>query len=225
MGDTVRYDIRSDTLEVLIRSEVKAAYTVVSHSGETYVAKLGADGAVVSYLIFSASRQPVVIGEALTLCRLAHTRPTERLPRWTVRDPPEPGERDTWSHGHEPDCPRSSAEIHSVATIEVEIAKVFGLTVSGRTRADGPSSAEALREDVLGPALRSAQHVKVVIDGPAYSMAYLDAVFGGLVHHGHLAPGDVSHRIEIVASGGYRFTKLAIERFMRRAALLKRDAV
>jgi hypothetical protein len=52
-------------------------------------------------------------------------------------------------------------------------------------------------------------------------MAYLDEAFGGLVRQGYIAPEDVGRRLEIVAGGGYRYTKLAIERYMRQAHPLK----
>jgi hypothetical protein len=55
--------------------------------------------------------------------------------------------------------------------------------------------------------------VRVVIDGPAYSMAFLNEAFGGLVRSGHLAAQELNERLDIAGSMGYRYTKLAAERY------------
>jgi hypothetical protein len=101
----------------------------------------------------------------------------------------------------------------------IRIAEDFGWTLDDRD--NGPRSGKAFRENVLLPALDRSYRVRVVIDGPAYSMAFLNEAFGGLVRSGHLSAQELNERLDIAGSVGYRYTKLAAERYVRRAGLMK----
>lgn len=85
-------------------------------------------------------------------------------------------------------------------------------------RADGPNSAEAYREDILVPALKNHSRVCIIINGGAYSMNYLDEIFGEIIRMGNFTYAELDKRLEFVAAFGYKYTKLAIIRFMWRAS-------
>jgi hypothetical protein len=91
------------------------------------------------------------------------------------------------------------------------------MMMSTLRRVDGPNSAEAYREDILVPALQHHARVRIVINGGAYSMNYLDGIFGEIIRMGHFKYAELDERLEIVAIFGYKYTRLAIFRFMRRA--------
>jgi hypothetical protein len=97
------------------------------------------------------------------------------------------------------------------------VTRDFASQVAGRYRKDGPHSAEALREDILAPALRLHDRIRVVIDGPAYSMSFLEEAFGGLVRQGYLTPENALNRIEIIGGFGYKYTVVFIQNYIRRA--------
>lgn len=91
------------------------------------------------------------------------------------------------------------------------------MMMSTLKRVDGQNSAEAYRDDILVPALQRYPRVRIVINGGAYSMNYLDEIFGGIVRMGIFNCAGLDERLEIVAGFGYKYTKLAIVRFMRQA--------
>lgn len=91
------------------------------------------------------------------------------------------------------------------------------MMMSTLKRVDGPNSAEEYREDILVPALQRHPRVRVVINGGAYSMNYLNEVFGRLIQTGHFTCVELDERLEFVATSGYKYTKLAIVRYMQRA--------
>lgn len=93
------------------------------------------------------------------------------------------------------------------------------MMMSTLRRHDGPNSAEAYREDILLPALQRHSRVRIVINGGAYSMNYLDEIFGGIIRMGYFTCAELERRLEIVPTFGYKYTKLAIGRFMRRATV------
>jgi hypothetical protein len=68
----------------------------------------------------------------------------------------------------------------------LSIASEFSKYPAGRTRRDGPYSAERFRDDILVPALKGAAEkggrVIVILDGVyGYSSSFLEETFGGLV--------------------------------------------
>src|SRR3954451_25348766 len=64
--------------------------------------------------------------------------------------------------------------------IRIDIGRDFSLVTGGRRRGSGAHSAEAFRDDLLVPALRQGGQVIVSINGPSYSMAWLEEAFGTL---------------------------------------------
>ena len=73
-----------------------------------------------------------------------------------------------------------------------------------RLIADGPSSGEWFRNDVLAPALRDAirghEKLTVVLDGVAgYGTSFLEEAFGGLVRKGIASKVDLDRYLEISA--------------------------
>jgi hypothetical protein len=100
----------------------------------------------------------------------------------------------------------------------IDIGRDFSLVTGGRRRDSGAHSAEAFRDDMLVPALRSGEPVVVRLGGPSYSMAWLEEVFGTLGQFGFSA-ADLANRLTVEADGDYRYTKLAIERYLRRSGV------
>ncbi len=73
--------------------------------------------------------------------------------------------------------------INSKSTIN--IAQDFSQFPAGRSRSDGPNSAERFRDQHLIPALSRFEHVTVVMDGTAgYGSSFLEEAFGGLIRAG-----------------------------------------
>ena len=103
----------------------------------------------------------------------------------------------------------------------IRVAEDFGWALDDGD--NGPRSGRAFRENLLLPALVQSYHVQVIIDGPTYSMAFLDEAFGGLVHSGRLSAWELNERLDIIGGVGYRYTKLAAERYIRRADLMERE--
>ena len=78
--------------------------------------------------------------------------------------------------------------------IRIDIGKDFSLVTGGRRRDSGEHSAEAFRDDLLVPALRQGGQVIVSINGPSYSMAWLEEAFGTLQDLG-FSRDDLSARL------------------------------
>jgi hypothetical protein len=100
--------------------------------------------------------------------------------------------------------------------IRIDIGKDFSLVTGGRRRASGSHSAEAFRDDLLVPALRQGAQVVVSINGPSYSMAWLEEAFGTLGDLG-ISRDDLSARLMIEADGHYRYTAEAIRNYIGRS--------
>ena len=84
-------------------------------------------------------------------------------------------------------------------------------------RVDGPNSEAAYRKDISTPALQRHARVRIVSNGGAYSMNYLDEIFGDIIRMDHFTYAELDERLEFVATFGYKCTRLAIGRFVRRA--------
>jgi hypothetical protein len=87
----------------------------------------------------------------------------------------------------------------------LSIAENFSKYPAGRSRRDGPFSAEHFREDQLIPALRDAQQsgdrVIVVLDGVyGYSSSFLEETFGGLIRRRVFPPDWLRDSLEIRAN-------------------------
>jgi hypothetical protein len=100
--------------------------------------------------------------------------------------------------------------------IRIDIGRDFSLVTGGRRRDSGAHSAEAFRDDLLVPALRQGGQVIVSINGPSYSMAWLNEVFGTLQDLG-FSSNDLSARLVIEANGDYRYTAEAIRGYIARS--------
>ncbi|MEX0729309.1 MAG: STAS-like domain-containing protein [Aquisalimonadaceae bacterium] len=84
--------------------------------------------------------------------------------------------------------------------IMIDVAKQFSPYPAGRYRADGSTSGEAFREDVLWPALDKAGKgcVIVCMDGAmGYGSSFLEEAFGGLVREHHVSPKELRQRLII----------------------------
>lgn len=66
----------------------------------------------------------------------------------------------------------------------VDVAKAFSAVPKGRFRWEGEHSAEAFLEDLLIPALRVHEHVRLDLRDCRIGLDFLEGVFGGLVRHG-----------------------------------------
>jgi hypothetical protein len=91
-----------------------------------------------------------------------------------------------------------------MADLRISIAKDFSQYPAGRTRRDGPNSAERFREDILVPALKKAisggLRVVVELDGVyGYSSSFLEETFGGLVRRRLFSPKDIMRTLVIEA--------------------------
>jgi hypothetical protein len=96
----------------------------------------------------------------------------------------------------------------------------FSRYPAGRTRRDGPFSAERFRDDVLVPALKAAveSHSRVVVklDGVfGYSSSFLEETFGGLIRLNILRP-DVVRRALVISTDDpiYSSVQLDAERYL-----------
>ena len=67
----------------------------------------------------------------------------------------------------------------------IKMGRDFSPSPGGRSRADGPSCAEAFREDTLRPALEAEDVVVLHLDcAEGYASSFLNEAFGGLVRTG-----------------------------------------
>ena len=67
----------------------------------------------------------------------------------------------------------------------IDLAEEFTRFPFGRYRADGKTSAEVFREDILIPALKRYDQVTVDLGGTNYyGSSFLEETFGGLVRRG-----------------------------------------
>jgi hypothetical protein len=107
----------------------------------------------------------------------------------------------------------------------ISIAREFSLYPAGRTRRDGPFSAEQFRDELLVPALRTAiaqeSHVVVLLDDVyGYSSSFLEETFGGIVRANIAAPDILGRTLVIRAKDPiYEGVKLDAERYFKEASL------
>jgi hypothetical protein len=102
----------------------------------------------------------------------------------------------------------------------ISIANDFSKYPAGRTRRDGPFSAEQFRDEFLVPALRTAAdeggRVIVTLDGVyGYSSSFLEESFGGLVRKRLFEPAWLLRSLIIRADDPiYASYKLDAERYL-----------
>lgn len=82
---------------------------------------------------------------------------------------------------------------------EIRIAKDYSRYPGGRYRRLGKYSGEEFRDDILVPALRDDEEVRVVLDGTeGYGSSFLEEAFGGLIRVG-CDPAVVRARLKPIA--------------------------
>jgi len=108
-----------------------------------------------------------------------------------------------------------------MADLTISIAKDFSQYPAGRTRRDGPNSAERFREDILIPTIQKAVavgvRVIVELDGVyGYSSSFLEETFGGLVRRKVFSPKDIARILVISAKSPiYAAVKMDAESYLR----------
>ena len=84
--------------------------------------------------------------------------------------------------------------------ITINIARDFTKYPGGRFKDDGPFSGEALRDDILIPALRKYDIINLELDGPlGYGSGVLEECFGGLIREAGFSMFDLSKRINFIS--------------------------
>ncbi|WP_417840416.1 STAS-like domain-containing protein [Terasakiella sp.] len=101
----------------------------------------------------------------------------------------------------------------------ISIAEDFTTTPAGRYRQDGDFSGEAFRDDILVPALKASDIVKVVLDGTrGYGSSFLEETFGGLVRKGHFTKDELTSKLEIIAeTSAFQHYKKLVEKYINDA--------
>lgn len=80
----------------------------------------------------------------------------------------------------------------------IDVSRDFSAFPSGRFPADGPFNGTRFREEILVPALRSGDVVRVKLDGVSgFGSSFLEEAFGGLVRVEGFSPSDLKARLEI----------------------------
>ena len=106
-----------------------------------------------------------------------------------------------------------------MADLTISIAKDFSQYPAGRTRRDGPNSAERFRDEVpaLQKAVAAGLQVIVELDGVyGYSSSFLEETFGGLVRRKVLSPKDIRRTLVILAKNPiYASVKMDAEAYLR----------
>lgn len=83
---------------------------------------------------------------------------------------------------------------------EISVAKDFSPEPAGRTKVDGPFSAEDFRERVLAPALMRPCLILVNLDGTVgYASSFLEETFGGLVREHGFVPENLRRKMRIIS--------------------------
>ena len=114
----------------------------------------------------------------------------------------------------------------TTATIDtIDIAKHFSKATRNGHFADSAISGEQFREEFLKPVFTNPENysrpVNIVLDSvPAYSAAFLNAAFGGLVREGYATPKEIRDDIKLVfkKDEGFELYERLILRFIAEAA-------
>lgn len=82
----------------------------------------------------------------------------------------------------------------------INIATDFSQFPGGRFRTDGPHSGEEFRDDILAPALKSGDTVRLILDGVAgLPSSFREEAFGGLVRKYNFTPAQLSVSLKFSA--------------------------
>lgn len=83
----------------------------------------------------------------------------------------------------------------------INIASDYSPEPFGRYPQDGDSNGTTFREDLLKPALLSADLVTIVFDGAeGYGSSFLEESFGGLVRLEGFKPTDLHKQLQLVSN-------------------------
>lgn len=78
----------------------------------------------------------------------------------------------------------------------IKMGRDFSPRPGGRSRGDGPSCAEAFREDTLVPALEAEDSVVLHLDcAEGYGSSFLSEAFGGLVRSGRFTSSELRRKL------------------------------
>lgn len=106
----------------------------------------------------------------------------------------------------------------------IDIGKDFSILPRGVYYNDGEDSAQRFREEFLKPVFtdpeKYSRPVKVILDtAEAFSAAFLEEAFGGLVREGYATADEVNAALELVCErGGFWLYEQLIETFLEEAA-------
>ena len=80
----------------------------------------------------------------------------------------------------------------------IKMGRDFSHRPGGRSRDDGPSCAEAFRDDTLRPALEAEDVVVLHLDcAEGYGSSFLREAFGGLVRSGAYSPEQLHRKLRL----------------------------
>jgi hypothetical protein len=101
----------------------------------------------------------------------------------------------------------------------IHIARDFSPYPAGRYGTDGKFSGERFRDELLIPALKANDKVRVVLDDTrGYGSSFLEEVFGGLIRADYTLD-NLKNQLEIVAEGTvFKRYKTLAERHIEAAA-------
>ena len=82
----------------------------------------------------------------------------------------------------------------------INIAKDFSPHPYGRTRNLTSNSGEALRDDVIKPALDTNEIIEIILDGlEGFGSSVIDETFSSLVRNGYISLSEFKRRIHFVS--------------------------
>ena len=108
----------------------------------------------------------------------------------------------------------------------IVVASDFTRHPGGRYRDDGPFSGEEFRENILWPAIQTAQltgeRLIILLDGTdGYAASFLEEAFGGLVRHHSIKPKNLSQVMEIRTTDPlYSVYKGLAEKYIQDASIM-----
>jgi|CXWL01.1.fsa_nt_gi hypothetical protein len=82
----------------------------------------------------------------------------------------------------------------------INVAEDFNLYPFARYKNQSDSSGEEFRDNILVPALKSFDKVKVILDGTeGYGSSWFDESFAGIVRKGILSKEDLLKKLDLVS--------------------------
>ncbi|MDV3468995.1 STAS-like domain-containing protein [Stenotrophomonas sp. C3(2023)] len=104
----------------------------------------------------------------------------------------------------------------------IDISRDFSRVPAGRHKIDSDHSGEVFRDNLLAPALRQYEHVKVVLDDTeGFGSSFLEEAFGGLIRYcGFTKDYLASHLTLIAKSPGAMRYPARIQNYILKASNL-----